>query len=117
MSRKRKFQAGDICIVSGEEMPQYAVIVDYRQDGTGRGEYRVQRVLHPLNGGAVGPAVWRGPHFLLKVADLPTRAANVRIYNANQKLEDRGCSCNCCPHEAIPRSMIRKDGTFRWDDE
>jgi len=123
MTRRRKFELGDICYwnkpvagISGvTAMPYYGVIVDYKQNGAHRGWYRVVRTLHPANGAAFGESVWVETHFLSKVLGLPQRHNTVRIYRANNKLLQRGCECNCCAHEAIDRSAILKDGTFRWD--
>lgn len=113
----RKFQLGDVVLWNNGLMGNrdvYAVVVDYTQDAAKRGEYRVQRVMHPLNGGAFGPAVWVAPHHLLSTK-YGKRKRNMRIYKANRKLAERGCACNCCAHEAVPHKSIRKDGTFTWD--
>lgn len=123
MGRKRKFQLGDICLWNKpidsehlETMRSYAVIVDYKKDATGRGIYRVQRVLHPINGGAFGEAVWVLPQWLIPTPEYTPRMRNVWIYKANEKMPLRGCTCNCCAHESLPHGSIRKDGTFTWDD-
>lgn len=34
-------------------------------------------------------------------------------YRANQRLVERGCGCNCCVHEAIPRSVLGWDGMYK----
>ena len=110
MGRSRKFELGDVAYYRSV----FVVIVDYRQDTRGRGEYRVVRVQHPFNGSAYGDSVWIPPHLLLKT-DYNPRPNTVRVYRANLRMEHRGCACNCCPHEAIPRSDINADGTFVWD--
>ena len=122
MSRLRKFQLGDLCLwnkpiegVKGIASMQYfGIIVDYAQDGTGRGRYRVIRTLHPISGTTFGEPVWVDPHFLIPL-DVPNRPTAVRVYRANNKLEERGCTCMCCAHEAIPKGQIRADGTFRYE--
>jgi len=121
MSRNRKFQLGDSALwekpISGvagmEHMLYFAIIVDYRQDGTGRGMYRVVRTLHPVSGATFGEPVWVGPHEL-KPTLWAQRPRAVRIYKANERLEERGCSCACCAHEAYPERGIRADGTLRY---
>ena len=121
MSRNRKFQLGDVAywlkplegVFGIPAMPYFAIIVDYRQDGTGRGMYRVVRTVHPVSGATFGEPVWTGPHYL-KPMDVPNRPRAVRIYKANERLEERGCSCACCAHEAYPERGIRSDGTLRY---
>ncbi len=121
MSRLRKFQMGDAATwvkpIAGVEgigsMKYFAIIVDYTQDGTGRGMYRVVRTLHPVSGATFGEPVWTGAHTLIPL-DVPNRPRAVRIYKANERLEERGCSCMCCAHEAYPEGGIRADGTLRY---
>jgi hypothetical protein len=102
-------------VVGIPSMPYFCIIVDYKQDGTGRGMYRVVRTLHPVSGATFGEPVWVGPHYLTPM-NVPNRLHAVRVYRANEKLLERGCTCMCCPHEAIPKGQIRADGTFRWDE-
>ena len=121
MSRARKFHEGDVALwtkglagVEGYEMMRYfAIIVDYRQDGTGRGMYRVVRTLHPVNGATFGEPTWVAPQ-LLAPMNAPNRPRAVRIYKANNRLEERGCACQCCTHESIPERSVRIDGTIDW---
>ena len=121
MSRNRKFQMGDVAewskpIVWAQtytNVTYFAIVVDYQQDGTGRGMYRVVRTLHPINGATFGEPVWVGPHYLTPM-DVPNRPRAVRIYKANERLEERECSCQCCTHEAIPERSVRIDGTIDW---
>ena len=122
---KRKFRMGDVCMwnkpiegtsIAGLTSMQYfGIIVDYTQDGTGRGRYRVVRTTHPISGATFGEPVWVDPHHLLPLPWLLKRPTAVRIYRANEKLIERGCSCMCCAHEAIPKGQIRADGTFRYE--
>ena len=124
MSRLRKFQLGDVALwdkpIGGvddfaiDSMQYFCIIVDYAQDGTGRGMYRVVRTLHPVAGATFGEPVWVGPHNLTPM-NVPNRLTAVRVYRANEKLIERGCSCVCCAHEAIPKGLIRTDGTFRYE--
>ena len=124
MSRLRKFKLGDLCLwnkpINGvldiESMQYFGIVVDYTQDGTGRGRYRVIRTLHPISGATFGEPVWVDPHFLIPL-DVPNRPTAVRVYRANEKLIERGCTCMCCAHEAIPKGQIRADGTFRYEQE
>lgn len=123
MSRLRKFRLGDLAVwdkpVTGvfgfHTMRYFCIVVDYAQDGTGRGMYRVVRTLHPIAGATFGEPVWVGPHDLTPL-DVPNRPTAVRVYRANEKLIDRGCACMCCAHEAIPKGQIRADGSFRRDE-
>jgi len=123
VSRKRKFKIGDVCfwtkhIAGAHEttaISHFGVIVDYRQDGTGRGMYCVVRVLHPVNGAPFGESVWVDSHNLLQTKYQARKTVPSR-YKANKRLVERGCECNCCAHEAIPLSEIRNDGSFRWEE-
>lgn len=122
MSRTRKFEIGDVAVwtksiegICGTPAVRYfAIIVEYKQDGRGKGRYRVIRTLHPVSGATFGEPAWVNTYNLTPM-DVPNRQTAVSIYKANQKLVERGCSCNCCAHEAIPKGQIRKDGTFRWE--
>jgi len=124
VSRLRKFKLGDLCLwnkpINGvldiESMQYFGIVVDYTQDGTGRGRYRVIRTLHPISGATFGEPVWVDPHYLIPL-DVPNRPTAVRVYRANEKLIERGCTCMCCAHEAIPKGQIRADGTFRYEQE
>ena len=103
MSRNRKFQMGDVAwwqkpivgVLDVAWVKYFAIIVDYKQDGTGRGRYRVVRTLHPVSGATFGEPVWVDPQELTPM-DVPNRPRAVRIYKANERLEERGCSCACC---------------------
>lgn len=115
--RPRKFKNGDLAY---HERLGYCVIVDWIRQPTTT-YYRVVRVLHPFNGAPYGEAVWiKG--YTLRVPRLDgvshgTARRNIAgIYAANQRLEERGCRCNCCVHEAIPKGQIRKDGSFKWEE-
>jgi len=122
MGRTRKFEIGDVAFwykpVEGvpnvETMHYFCIIVEYKQDGRGKGRYRVIRTTHPENGATFGEPAWVNTYDIYPL-DVPNRQTAVSIYKANQKLVERGCTCNCCAHEAIPKGQIRKDGTFRWE--
>ena len=121
MSRTRKFQMGDVATytkpIAGVRLlswvDYFAIIVDYKQDGTGRGMYRVVRTVHPVSGATFGEPVWTGPHTLTPM-DVPNRPRAVRIYKANERLVERECSCMCCAHEAIPERSVKADGSVNW---
>ena len=122
MPAKFKFKIGDVAVwakplsINGATTKQHysCIIVDFKQDGFGRGYYRVVRTMHPVNGATYGEAVWVQPHYLDRVDD-PNRYKTALIYRANERMEERGCRCNCCAHQAIARSEIMDDGTFKWD--
>ena len=115
--RPRKFKKGDL---AHHERLGYVVIVDYINEGHSV-YYRVVRVQHPYNGAPYGEAIWIKSYKLriLEADEVPfgsTRRHIAGIYAANQRLGDRGCMCNCCVHEAIPKGQVRKDGSFKWEE-
>lgn len=117
--RKRKFKNGDIAY---HRDYGWGVIVDWISYGGTNTYYRFVRVLHPFNGAPYGEAVWTRPHFMRKPTEDESKWNRTRnsvryIYALNQKLEERGCRCNCCVHESIPRGQIMSDGTYRWEKE
>ena len=124
MGRRRKFELGDVVwgvkpiegVPYFHEMEYFGVVVNYRQDPRGKGEYHIVRTLHPISGATYGYPFWVVPHELTGL-DVPQRWTAVKTYRANNRLEERGCSCMCCAHEAIPAGMIRKDGTFTWTEQ
>lgn len=123
MSRPRKFQLGDVVFTNKpiigadvEAMPYYAIVVDRKADKQNRGEYGMIRTLHPKNGALFGEVFFMPPHLILKT-DYHPRKKTLGVYRANNRMPNRGCTCNCCPHEAIPRSDIRRDGTFSWEHD
>lgn len=115
--RPRKFKKGDLVY---HDRLSYCVIVDWIKQRT-TSYYRVVRVIHPFNGAPYGEAIWiKGYALRVPVRnEVPhgTARRNIAgIYAANQRLEERGCLCNCCVHEAIPKGQIRRDGTFKWEE-
>ena len=112
MGRHRKFTIGEVVTWQG----QAVVVVDYRQDTRGRGEYRVNRLVAVSGGRAYGPAVWVTSDKLTTHPWPHARPNVATTYRANSKLgPERECGCNCCPHVRIPPSMIQSDGTLIGD--
>lgn len=114
MGRRKKFRIGEVVTYRGRP----AVVVDYRQDAKGRGFYRVVRLVSLPSGRGYGPAVWRESYRLSERKDWSDgRPTAVKQYRANQKLgAERGCSCECCAHVAIPVGVIRNDGTLKGEE-
>ena len=111
--RPRKFKNKQI--VWQEAVDSYGVIVDYKQDESGHGYYRVVNI-HRLHGGRMyGPANWR-QSFELQPTEFKYKRGPV-TYRKNLALGDRGCSCNCCIHVAIPSAELREDGRYVWEVE
>jgi len=109
--RKRKFQKRQI--VWQEAVQEYGVIVDYKQDDSGHGYYRVVNVTDPNKGQMWGRATWRQSYELTPTGKKYKRGPGT--YKRNLALGDRGCSCNCCVHEALPLGDVRLDGSFTWE--
>jgi len=112
MGRRRRFLLG--AVVSYTGIP--CVVVDYRQDRRKRGSYRLVRLTHLPMGKGYGPAIWVDS-WRVASHDYPdSRPTAVQTYRANVKLgADRGCSCECCAHVAIPVGVIRPDGSLEAD--
>lgn len=109
--RPRKYQTKQI--VWQKAVESYGVIVDYMQDASGHGYYRCVNI-HRLNGGRMyGGAHWRQSWELEPTGMTYKRGPGT--YRKNLLLGDRGCSCNCCVHEAIPLGDMRPDGTYIWE--
>ncbi len=109
--RPRKFHKKDV--VWQKDVESYGVVVDWKSDVSGHGYYRVVNI-HRLNGGRMyGPPVWRQSWNLEGTGQKYKRGPVT--YRKNQALADRGCSCNCCIHTAIPSGQMREDGTW-WED-
>lgn len=126
MGRNRKFEIGDVALVSKpidgvsemDTIPYYAVVVDWTKDNYGRHYYRMIRTLHPVNGALFGEPFHMAAHHALKTDYPNRRVSTYGIYLANERMgKERGCTCMCCAHEAIPRSEIASDGTFKWERE
>ena len=114
----RKFQIGDACLAPRRnEAGEYveAVVVDYFFDKKfDRGIYTVVR----RYGGQrlYGEDFQRYTYELIPLPDAPPNRKARSIVRNNRAIGDRGCSCNCCIHEAIRASDVRADGTYKWDD-
>ena len=93
--RPRKFRVG--AIVDDVARNTLAAVVDYKITHTER-EYRVI----PLNPSLQpsGRAYWQRSMWLVATT-MKSRDA-VKTYKANSLLEERGCTCQCCVHEAMP---------------
>ena len=114
MGRPRKFNTNDLAYYITEDgRKQYAVIVDWRSDTRGRGEYRIVRLTHPQGGRPYGAAAWFKSELLHTTGK--TWGYKVSMtYRMNERLKrfgERGCECQCCVHAAIPRRVVRPDGT------
>ncbi len=101
--RPRKFKLGEI--VTSTLTQGLFVVVDHQLRGT-KAEYRVV----PLSGGRqrYGRAAWVNTAFLQTAGEYSSTGSLV-TYRANEYLqaelpEGRGCACQCCIHEAQPRS-------------
>lgn len=124
IGRNRKFEEGDVVFgykdIAGVDeltaMPFYAVVVGYYTEPKGKGWYQLIRVLHPLNGTPYGEVFMMMPHHLVPT-EYPKRRTIGSRFRGNERLVERGCTCNCCAHEAIPASMIMKDGRFSWEKD
>ncbi len=109
MGRPRKLQPGDIAMdeYNGHEV----AVVGYKITRTER-EYRVV----PLDRARrrAGHSYWQRSRWLLPVGS--KSAGSVKTYNANYELEKeigRGCTCECCVHEAYDLTLFSTSGKFR----
>lgn len=115
----RKFESDDVVY---HDTYGYCVITDFKTVGI-TPMYCVVRVMHPYNGAPYGEAVWTRSHWMRKVNpdEVPfhpaTRDTVPAIYRGNNLLVERGCRCNCCVHERIPRGQVKNDGTYTWESE
>ena len=90
------------------------IVVDHRMRGT-KSEYR----LVPYSRGQkrTGHAIWVQSYRMLNTGAKSNTKAAVSTYRANRGLDEslpdgRGCRCECCVHEAIPRTFFD-----RWTGE
>ncbi len=108
MGRPRKFRIG--AVVDDVARKTLAAVVDYKITHTER-EYR----LVPLNPSLQpsGRAYWQRSMWL-DATEMKSRDAR-KIYKANTgpDLEERGCTCMCCVHEAMPLEDFNRWG--EWD--
>ena len=111
--RPRKFQLGEIAWYNGR---RYVAIVDYKTTRTFR-EYRVVPLTTTLK--RAGRAYWVRSGRLESTG--MKSAGSVKTYLANTWLDKwfleneeggRGCTCQCCPHEAIPLSDFDLTGAL-----
>ncbi len=97
--RPRKFTMGAVVNYPQGLMSGIGVVVDYKatpKDST----YRIVRMDDRK-------ARWYSSTSLSDTGRVNTDA--LRIYRANERLEDRECDCQCCVHQAIPRRNWRDD--------
>jgi len=114
--RKPKFFPGEIVRIKDDGV--MAVVVDYRQDVRKRGQYRVVRLIYrsqPIY--AAGRAVWYKANLLARTNERDHADIVRHTYNANERIPDRGCTCQCCPHIKIKISDIGDQGQLAWEDE
>jgi len=112
MGRKKKARLGDVV----DYGPGFAVVVGYRQDTRGRGEYRLVRVNRAVAGQTYGHTFWMKSYLIAPTGSRYARAVQtVRLNDLLGKSRERGCSCQCCVHTAIARSQVKGDGTFAWE--
>ena len=101
---------------------QYGVVTAYKRTPHPGvvgwvGYYQVVRITNPVSGQTYGQSVWKRSDMITKYEDR-TFVNGLLNLRANEKLggwRERGCSCNCCAHVAIPRGQILPDGTLRGD--
>ena len=112
MGRRRKFRIDEVIRPTPNS---YAVVIDYRVKGA-QSEYRIVR-LDYQTGPAWGRPVWRAAEQLEHLPDwvwwsVVSRPNIRRVVVANEKIGssfDRGCRCQCCPHTAVPRSVVAQE--------
>ena len=104
--RPRKFQLGDIAY--RPTMRVWVAVVGYKTTRTFR-EYRV--IPLDANLRRSGRAYW------IRSASLETTGmkskGTVKTYLANEFIEPRDCSCQCCVHEAMDLHDFNRFGEFR----
>lgn len=100
---------------------QHGIVVGYEQRANpGKagivGFYKCVRITHPVGGRTFGYTVWKRSDEITK-RDVQSYRRTAQTVRANERLgyDDRGCSCQCCAHFAIPRSAIREDGTLKGE--
>ena len=117
MGRHKKFKMGEIVEEPEHDDPyqpqQKFVVVDYESIGDDR-QYRVI----PLDSKKRrrGTAVWMRAHLLESTGE-KSGTASLKTYRANESLIDRGCSCQCCIHEAYDSWEWTNWGKWRSPDE
>ncbi len=91
-SGPRKAQLDEVVIFLN--YPQFGVVVEYRSK-VKWGRYRIVQT-DSLGRNKKGAAVWVDSTEFKGTGVLSKRPGIV--YRANQRLGDRGCSCQCCHH-------------------
>ena len=100
--RPRKFEMGQLAVegLTAEHPGDWVTVVDYKANPKDS-YYRVIRSV-PL----------RKPRWISSTRLTPVDRKSIdtlRIYRSNERLEERGCTCNCCVHQAVPRRFWRVD--------
>lgn len=113
--RKPKFFPGEVAWWA--EQDTHVVVVDWKSDAEGRGSYRVIRLQSLYPHRRVGPAVWALSHKLSRIKGRPRAERSRSVYRANERIPERGCACQCCPHVAMELSDVGADGGFAWEEE
>jgi len=115
VGRPPKFKLGTIAV---DDDGQTWVLVERRMSGF-KSQYRGIRT----NGRRrrYGRAKWMLSNVLTDTGEKSTKGSIV-TYRANEamdkELDGRGCECQCCVHQAIPRSAFnRHTGEWREDEE
>ena len=114
MGRRKKFFIDEVVKLSAP-IKVYCTIVGYRVKGA-QSQYQVVR-LDYATGPAWGRPIWVNAEELEHTVDRswwnPIKRPKVRrVVRANENLGDstqRGCRCQCCPHTAIPRSVVAEE--------
>ena len=106
MGRPRKFSNGEI--VESYQGTLY-VVVDYENIEDER-RYRV--IPLDFRKRRRGDAVWIYS-WVLKSTGEHSGTASIRTYRANEALIERGCSCQCCIHEAYDTKSWTDHGRWR----
>ncbi len=112
MGRPRKFENGEI--VQGTmprvgAKPKY-VVVDYENV---EDERRYKVIPLDFRKRRRGDAVWVYS-WVLESTGQHSGTASIRTFRANEALVERGCSCQCCIHEAYDTQEWTDHG--RWRD-
>ena len=109
MGRPRKFTNGGIVTGIINHTVKY-VVVDYENIND---ERRYRCVPLDFRKRRRGDAVWIAS-WVLESTGEHSGTASIRTYRANEALVERGCSCQCCIHEAYDTQEWTDHG--RWRD-
>ncbi len=112
MGRHRKFKDGEIVRGVADGSVKY-VVVDYESSD----EERRYRII-PLDNKKRrrGDAFWTRAYVLESTGER-SGTASLKTYRANESMSERGCSCQCCIHEAYDPKSWNNWGDWRSPDE